>query len=385
MTISRSPATSDAPWLFVVAGEASGDLHGAEVLRELAARSPGARFFGLGGERMQARGLERIGGSGPLNVVGLTEVLRGLAAIRRLRDRLLEELDGRRTAAALLIDLPGFNLHLARCLKARAIPVVYYIAPQAWAWRRGRVRKIRRRVDRLCAIFPFEEAFFARHGVAVEYVGHPLTERARDRAAEAPRRVAIVPGSRPREIERLLPPLAAAARLLAGRLGPLDFRLPLAPGIDRGRVEGVLDAAGIRAEIVTGGAARALEGARLGLVCSGTAALEAALCGVPSVVVYRVSALSYAAVRPFFRLPHVCIVNILAGEALLPELLQSAVRPERIADEAAALFDDGERRARCLAGMREVTAGLGQGRPSARVAEILAGYLAPAGAGRDET
>ncbi len=361
--------------MLVVAGEASADAHGAGVIQRLRERFPDLRCFGLGGERLVSQGLDRLADADDLNVVGLSEVVRRLPRVLAVRDRLLEQVHRRKPGAALLIDLPGFNLHLAGRLKRIGVPVIYYIAPQAWAWRKGRVRKIRRRVDRLCVIFPFEEEFFASHGVAAEYVGHPLLERDIERVEPEGAVVAIVPGSRPREVERLLPPLAGAARILAGEIPGLRIKLPLAPGVDARRVSALLRAAGIEAEIVRGGAVKALAGARLGLVTSGTATLEAALAGVPMVVVYRVSRTTYALVRPFFQLDHVCIVNILAGQRLVPELLQGAVRPERIASAARPLLAEGAERDGVLSGLRQVVDGLRGPRPSERVARILADVL----------
>ncbi len=362
--------------LLVVAGEASGDAHGASVIAQLRQRVAGLRCFGLGGPALVAQGLERLADPSVLNVVGLSEVVAGLGRIKGIKDRLLEEVDRRRPRAALLVDLPGFNLHMAGKLKRRGCQVIYYVAPQAWAWRKGRVRKLRRRVDRLCVIFPFEQDFFRAHGISTEYVGHPLLERADEPAAEAdPPVLALVPGSRPKEIARLLPALAQAAALLQQRDARLEIRVPVAPGLDAGGIQAVLREAGLRAQLVEGGATRALTGARLGLVTSGTATLEAALARVPMVVVYRVSKTTYALVRPFFQLEHVCIVNILAGRRLVPELLQGAVRPERIAAAAEPLLSEGPQRQEVLEGLDRIRGSLAGPRPSERVAAVLAEAL----------
>lgn len=361
--------------LLVVAGEASADQHGARVIQALRRLCGGLDCFGLGGPRLREAGLAEIADASALAVVGISEVVRGLGRIRRVFRSVLQACADRRPGAALLIDLPDFNLRLARRLGRMGIPVLYYIAPQAWAWRRGRVRQLRRRVRRLCVVFPFEREFFARYGITVEFVGHPLSEEGVGPAAARPRTVAIVPGSRPREIERLLPALAGAARILAKRHPPLDFVLPLAPGVSEEQVRALLEQAGLEATLVHGGAARALAGARLALIASGTATLEAAFAGVPMVVVYRVSRTTYALVRPVFRLDHVCIVNILAGREVVPELLQRRVRPEIIADKALPLLLEGEERETALRGMAQVVAGLGTDQPSERVAERLAGLL----------
>jgi lipid-A-disaccharide synthase len=228
----------------------------------------------------------------------------------------------------------------------------------------------------LCVIFPFEEVFFRRHGIAAEFVGHPLTEDPLPPAQESPDRVALIPGSRPREIQRLLPAIAGAARILHLEQPELRFVLPVAPGIDERLVGGLLSSCGVEAELVRGGAGAALAGARMALVASGTASLEAALRGVPMVVVYRVSRMTYVLVRPFFQLRHVCIVNILAEREVVPELLQGQVVPARIAAAARPLLQAGAQRDRQLEGLAEVRDRLGNGQPSRRVADALAAALA---------
>jgi lipid-A-disaccharide synthase len=363
--------------LLVVAGEASADAHGARVVDQLGRVLPGVECFGLGRERLKAAGLSAVADADALRVVGISEALRGLSKIRGVFKTVIREVERRRPSAALLIDLPDFNLRLARRLKKLNVPVVYYVAPQAWAWRRGRVRQLRRRVHRLCVVFPFEEEFFLGHGVPAEFVGHPLTEEEFPHREERPKRVAIVPGSRPREIERLLPALAGAARILKEQAGDLEFVLPLAPGIEAGRVRAILQGAGVEAALLPGGAAGAVPGSRLALVTSGTATLESALAGVPMVVVYRVSRMTYLLVRPIYRLPHVCIVNILAGRGLVPELLQGRANAGAIARAALPRLEDGEERSRTVAGLREVVRSLGSDRrTSERVAGILAGLMA---------
>jgi lipid-A-disaccharide synthase len=337
---------------------------------------PGVECFGLGRERLEQAGLEAVADSDALRVVGISEALRGLSGIRRVYKRVIQEVDKRKPSAALLIDLPDFNLRLARKLKKRGVPVVYYVAPQAWAWRKGRVRQLRRRVHRLCVVFPFEAEFFENHGIPTQFVGHPLTEEPLPRGQTRPNRVAIVPGSRPREIERLLPALAGAGRILKDQNPDLEFVLPLAAGISGERVGELLAAAGVEAELMPGGALAVLPGSRLALAASGTATLECALASVPMVVVYRVSRTTYLLVRPIYRLPYVCIVNILAGRRVVPELLQGRANPGDIARAAEPLLKDGRERDDMLDGLGEVARSLESGRrPSERVAALLAGLL----------
>ncbi len=368
--------TSSTSAVLVVAGEASADAHGAKVIERMRADVSGVCFFGLGGEKLQAAGLEPVADSSALSVVGISEALRSLARIRRIYKTVLEHAQKRQPDVALLMDLPDFNLRLAKRLFRMGIPVVYYIAPQAWAWRRGRVRKLRKWVRKLAVVFPFEQEFFERFQVPVEYVGHPLCEDSEPLPETPAGRVAIVPGSRPREIERLLPALAGAARILWEERPELKFVLPLAPGLDPEMVQHLLDQAGVQAELVRGGATRALQGSILALVTSGTATLEAALAGVPMVVVYRVSRTTYALVRSMSRLQHASIVNILAGRGLVPELLQGRVRPEAIAASARRLLNDGTAREQTIAGLLQVKSDLGTGQPSVQVARMLLDILA---------
>ena len=328
----------------------------------------------MGGVHLVGAGLRQVADPAALNVVGISEALGGLWRIRGVYRALLDEVEAKKPGAALLLDLPDFNLRLARALKQRGVPVLYYIAPQAWAWRKGRVKQLRARVRKLCVVFPFEETFFREHGVAAEFVGHPLTEEPIP-AVPPVARVALVPGSRSREVERLLPAMAGAAARLRQRLGPLEFVLPIAPTIQEEQVRGILAQAGIQARLVRGGAMEAFRGARLGLVASGTASLEGALAGVPMVVMYRVSQFTYAIARTLSHLSHVCIVNILAGREVVPELLQGAVTPEGIADRAVGLYQEGPARVSALSDLARVKASLGEGNPSGRVSEILDNIL----------
>ncbi len=360
--------------VLVVAGEASGDIHGARVLERLIQLRPGLTFFGLGGPALHAQGLDLVGDPECLNIVGLSEVIGGLGRILALRKKLLLQVDVRKPRVALLVDLPGFNLNLAYQLRKRGVKVVYYIAPQAWAWQKSRVKKIRDRVDRLCVIFPFEEKFFKDEGIRASYVGHPLMEDTGmkpEMEQGTGNVIALVPGSRAKEIERMLPAMAATARLLKRRVGSLEFVVPVAPGVDEQRIKGILDQEGVEAQLVAGGAHVALARARAAIVTSGTATLEAAIHGVPMVVVYRISRASYTLVRPLYHLKNFCIVNILAGKTVVPELLQGDVRPDLLADKITELLDDGPLRQKMLNELHEVVETLRGPGPSRMVADAL--------------
>lgn len=357
--------------ILLVAFDPSADGHGARVLKKLQENYQ-ARAFGLGGPALQAAGMEITARADRLAAVGISEATHAAVQALRLWRVLESEARRRRPAAALLMDAPDFNLPLARRLKRLDIPVVYYIAPQAWAWRRRRVKKLKQRVRRLCVILPFEEQFFRGHGLDAEYVGHPLMEEQLSVRDNRPGRVLVLPGSRRHEVKRLLPLLCRTAELLGQRHPQLVFQLPLAPGLERAWVEELLRHSSFEVEIEPAGARACLAGACLALCASGTVTLEAALAGVPQVVCYRLSWLSYLLARLLVRVEHASLVNLLLGERLVPEFIQNRVRPELMAEAGLGLLENETARARMLDGYRRLHELLGQKRPAQRVARILA-------------
>jgi len=333
--------------VLVVAGEASGDLHAANLLAALQRLAPAVHAFGVGGERLRAAGLECIARSEELSVMGLAEVVRHLPRLLALSRRVRREVIARRPDVAVLVDSPDFNLPLAHALRGAGIPVVVYVSPQLWAWRAGRVRRIRRDVRRVLCVLPFEPAFYERHGVAAEYVGHPLVDELAPVMASAPAveadTVALLPGSRWHEVESLLPAmLAAVDRLAAGRAG-LRVRLIAAPGLAAERLTALLGAHAHRVELVVGDRHRALASCAAAMVASGTATLECALLGVPMVVGYRLHPLTYLLARNLVSVPFVSLVNLTAEAAVVPELVQHAFTAEALAGEVARLLGpDGD-------------------------------------------
>jgi lipid-A-disaccharide synthase len=292
--------------------------------------------------------------------------------------------DRDRPAVAVLVDYADFNLRLARELKRRDVPVAYYVSPQVWAWRRGRVRAIRESVAQMIVIFPFEEPLYREAGVPVTFVGHPLVELARpttDRAAflsaqglDATRPVlAVLPGSRRQEVGHNLPPIAGALRLLRQRRGDLQIALAVAPSLDPGLFDSGL--AGLPVARVAGHTHALLSAASAGIVASGTATVEAALMDLPMVVVYRVSRLTYALGRPFVRVPHYAMANLLAGREVVRELIQGDFRPEAVTAEVLALLEDPGRRELMHQGLAEIRARLGPPGASARAAAVVARLL----------
>ncbi|MDX1997870.1 MAG: lipid-A-disaccharide synthase, partial [Thermoanaerobaculia bacterium] len=326
----RQPPGERATELLVVAGEASGDLYAARLLTALRGHVPGAlHAFGLGGEHLAAEGFDAVANNSEISVVGLAEVLRVWRRAKRIFDQLLAEAERRKPAVAVLVDFPEFNLRLAPELARRGVRVVYYISPQLWAWRKGRVKTVARAVDTLLVLFPFEVDFYRRHGVSALHVGHPLVDEVPHLthrwdgpapAPDEPRRLVLLPGSRRSEVARLLPAMIGAVEALS-RDVPVSVRLLRAPTIERSALEAQVAAAGVPIEIVEGGDAgrfAVLADAHLALCASGTATLETGLVGTPMLVLYRVGMITGLMARLLVDLPHFSLVNLVLDRPAVP-------------------------------------------------------------------
>jgi lipid-A-disaccharide synthase len=366
--------------ILVVAGEASGDQLGGELLRVLRARRPQLQAFGMGGPRLKEAGLDCLFDASELSVVGITEVLPRLPRLWRVFRALVKAARERRPALAVLVDAPDFNLRLAKKLHKLHIPVVFYVSPTVWAWRRGRVRQIARDVERMLCILPFEEAFYRPYGVKAVYVGSPVAARLpapaevgvfrRALGLDAARpTLAVLPGSRAGELRRCLLPLVEASALVAVDHPGLQVVVPLAPGVDGAQVALAFQRHGLEPVLVRGRAAEVVGASDVALVTSGTAALEAGLMLRPLVVVYRVSALSAFLARLLVRVAYVSLVNLLAQRRVIPELLQGALTPANVLAEVRRVWDRGPQRDTMLEGLREVRALLGTGNASEKAAE----------------
>lgn len=373
--------------ILVVCGEASGDAHASELVAELQARRPELGFFGMGGARLQARGVELLFGAHEVSVMGITEVLPKIPRILQVMRGLADAAAERRPACAILVDIPDFNLRLAAKLKALGIPVVYYVSPMIWAWRRGRVKTIARLVDRMLCILPFEEAFYREAGVSARYVGSPVVEqvpspattgefRTRLGLSEAPT-LALLPGSRMSEIRRILPAMVGAARALASERPGLQVVVPVAPSIDRQEILQRFAGSGVTPVLVEGRAPEVVGASDAAIVASGTAVLEAGLMQRPLVVVYRVSMVTYWVGRMLLKVAHVALVNLLANRRLVPELLQGDMTPERIAGEVRKVWLPGAAREQMLEGLAEVRGTLGSKGAAARAADAVLELLPP--------
>lgn len=346
--------------IFISAGEASGDLYGAQLIEALRRLRPDLEVFGLGGELMRAAGCETLVDAKDIAVVGITEILRHLPRIYARFGRLRRVIAQRRPDVGVVIDSPAFNLRVARTLHRRGIPVVYYVAPQFWAWRQWRARIVRRYVRRALTIFPFEVEFWQHWGVPAQFVGHPLaeaarpsiarTEMARENGLDAAKLwITLMPGSRRREVEMNLPiMLAAATRLGQG----YEFLLPVAPTLETSFLRGLMGQ-GSRIRLLAD-ARSALVHSRAAVVASGTATVEAAMMATPFVMVYRVSPLSFALGRPLVKLRHFAMVNLIAGEEVVPELVQADFTPESVISRLEPLLAETPQRVHMLQGLERV-------------------------------
>lgn len=372
--------------ILIVAGEASGDLHAAGVVQELLRRSPHLTVEGIGGDRMRQAGVRLHTYAGELAVVGVVEVLYKLPALWRAYRSMVRLLRERRPDLLVLVDFPDFNLLLARRAFRLGIPVVYFISPQVWAWRTGRIRSIARYVRRLLVIFPFEEGFYRRKGMEALYVGHPLMDRlsASPLMDDARRRleldqtatvVGLLPGSRIGELTRHLPLLLRATRRLLLARPDLRVIIAAAEGLPLDLVGSYLKQEGSSARVVQGRTYEVMAASDLILVASGTATLEAAIIGTPMVIVYRLSFLSWLLGRLLIRVPYIGMVNLVAGKAIVPELVQFEATPERVADEARRLLESPDRRRLMQEQLYEVRGRLGPPGAAGRAADAILEFL----------
>lgn len=378
---SRRAGSEPRPVIFLAVGEPSGDLHGAGVARALRSQFPHARLLGLGGPLMAAEGVELLADLHDLAVMGFVEVLSRLPFFFKLRDRVFEALEREEVDLVIPIDYPGFNLRLARHARSIGIPVLYYIAPQVWAWNAKRTRALARDTDRVAVILPFEEDFLRDRGVRAEFVGHPLLDRipagppdfswaeAAGVSPEAPV-LALFPGSRTQEVERHLELFCAAAERVRSERPDLQVVIGAAPGIPE---EGYRSAPfpAVRESRAL------LRSASAALVKSGTGTLEAALAGTPFVVAYRMNGLTYSMAKRLVRVPHIALANLVADRRVVPEFVQDEATPENLARALLPLLEEkGPARRAMIAELAAVQGALGRGGAGERVAEIAVELLA---------
>ncbi len=372
--------------IMIVAGEASGDLHGANLVRAMQAQVQDIHFCGMGGKELEQAGVELLCDASKLAVVGVTEVLSHLGDILRARRALIERMRKQPPALLILIDYPDFNLWLAATAKELDIPVFYYISPQIWAWRRSRIHTIKQLTDRIAVILPFEQEYYARQDCRVDFVGHPLVDTVKPRMERAEfmalhqidpakKLIGLLPGSRRKEVAALLPDFLASAQLLARDFPEAyTFLIPQASTITRQVLDenGLADWAGrMDFRVISDDRYSMMAACDAVVAASGTVLLELAILGIPMVATYRTSYYTYLLGRLLVRhLVHFSLVNLIGGRAIIPELLQDEVTPERIAQELIMLIKDQEVRATLQAGLKEVQEKLGGPGASDRTATI---------------
>jgi lipid-A-disaccharide synthase len=374
--------------ILMVAGEVSGDLHGAHLMEAVHRIDPDIDFFGVGGEHLESKGMKLLyhSHSQSLSVVGITEALFKLRSVLRALRRLKESLDRERPDLIILIDFPEFNLRLAKIASRRRIPVLYYISPQIWAWRPGRVKVIAERVKKMVVFFRFEVPLYQAAGVDVEWVGHPLLDIAKpslskevaiERFGLDPQRrtIGLLPGSRMHELERLLPPLLASAQLLQKEISNLQFAIPLAPGFTEGTLSPWIRNSPVPVKLIEGWNYDVMNISELLILASGTATLEGAILGKPMIIIYKVSLLSSWVGRAMIRVNHIGLVNLVAGKEIAPELIQKDVNPKRIADEALRILKDPSLRQRMAESMAQVRQSLGEPGAAQRAARIVTSMI----------
>lgn len=366
--------------IMISAGEASGDVHAAALTKEILKLDPTAQVYGMGGDGMRAAGGEVLFDIKDHGVMGLVEIIRKLPALFRLRDSFAEVMEKRRPDCLVVIDYPEFNMRVAKIARAKGIPVISFIAPSAWAWRKGRAKQVAKLVNKVAAIFPFEYEVYKKAGADTEFMGHPLVDIVKphlslaEAAAKAGKHegrplVLLLPGSRLQEVQRLLPTMLSAARIILQSNPAVEFTMPRAGTIPRVMLETEINRSGVPVNIVEGDNYDVMSMADVALAASGTVTLEAALCGLPSVIVYKTAPLTAFIVRRLLNIADIGLPNIVAGRHILPELLQENATPEKMAQAVLAMLEP-EAHAQVLKDLEDVKKRLGEPGAVRRVAEL---------------
>ncbi|MDM8554501.1 lipid-A-disaccharide synthase [Desulfococcaceae bacterium HSG7] len=370
--------------VMIIAGETSGDMHGAKVVRAMRLKKRHLFFCGIGGPSLEAAGVRILAESSTLSVVGITEIFSKARHLLNTLSRTKNLLKALRPDLLILIDFPDFNLNVAKTAKRLGIKVLYYISPQIWAWRSGRVKQIKKRVDHIAVILPFEAQFYHKHRVPVTFVGHPLADalplkreirnfKSQRQLLESSKPViGILPGSRDHEVSEHLPVMLASAQILAKRNSDLHFVISVAPSVNKQQVQTALSESEGEAEfeIADSSIGEILDECTLVIAVSGTVTLDAAMSGIPMVIIYKVSSLSYWVGRMLIKVPYIGLVNLIACKALVPELIQNSVTANNIANEVYFMLNNPNALERLRNDLLELRAFLGGSGASFRVAEI---------------
>jgi len=372
--------------VLIIAGEASGDMHGANLVREMLNRDPALNFYGIGGKRMQQEGVQLLADASTMAVVGLTEVVFKLKDILKIMRTIKKSLDERRPDLVILIDYPDFNLPVAKAARRHNIKVLYYISPQVWAWRQSRIEQIKKTVTRMAVILPFEVETYRRHGFAADYVGHPLLDMIKTTYLKKESRkkfglhedkitIGILPGSRMSEIKKLLPELLQAATIMKDSIPEIQFVVPLADTLEEKNLTGIIAGFPIDVNIISGQTYDVVSCADLALVASGTATLETALLKVPMIIVYKISPLSYFIGKLFVRVKNIGLVNIIAEKTIVPELIQNDASGTRIAREALSILENESKKQTMIRELEAIRSRLGEPGAAIKTAKLALDML----------
>jgi len=382
MSRHSQPPTGHAPKVMIIAGEASGDLHGSFLVREMLSINPALHFYGIGGNKMQEAGVKLLAHAADIAVVGVSEVFSKIGTFIKVIAKIRKSMDQLKPDLVILIDFPDFNLNfVAGPARKRGLKIFYYISPQVWAWRKSRVQQIKRLVDKMAVILPFEVDFYAERGFTVDYVGHPLRDTAKSEFTQALARrhfgldqkrttIGLLPGSRTGEITKLLPEMIAAAQIISRKIPDAQYILPLADTLEEKMVADLITPSGLAVKIVAGRTYDVLACCDLAIVTSGTATLETGLMGVPMIIIYKVSPLSALIGRMIIKPQHIGLVNIIAGKTVAPELIQGDAYGERIAAEALAILLNEGKKQEIISELQNIRNKLGEPGAARRAAQI---------------
>jgi lipid-A-disaccharide synthase len=371
LTIKNYIEDKKVKTVMIVAGEASGDMHGASLVREMLRIDPSLNFYGIGGNKMQDAGVTLLVNASETAVVGLTEVISKLGTIFRIIRQAKKSLDEMKPELVILIDYPDFNLNfIAPAAKKRNIKIFYYISPQVWAWRKSRINKIKRLVDKMAVILPFEVDIYAAKGFVVDYVGHPLLDLVKPAYSrqeslkifnldESKTTIGLLPGSRLSEVTKLLPEMLRAAEIMAQKIQNVQFILPLADTLEEKTVTDIISGFTIKVKVISGQTYDAVSCCDLAIVASGTATLETALLGVPMIIIYKISPLSYFIGKFIVNVKNIGLANIIAGKTVVPELIQEDASGNRIAAEALDILTDEDRKREIIKELAAIRSKLG--------------------------
>lgn len=366
----------------LIAGEPSGDLHGARLAKAILERRPEARLSGMGGEQMRQAGVKLLFDPTKISTIGFVEAIKNIQVLRKVMLKLAETIRQQRPDVVVLIDYPGFNMRLARMVKAEDIPLVYYFSPSAWAWGKSRAEKVAQTATKVVSVFPFEAEIYREAGADVTFVGHPLLDIVKPSmpaqevreslgiALKAPV-VGLLPGSRRQEIELLLPEMLAAARVIKSALPEVRFVLPRAGSIEMALLQKHLDKAQVEVQVVDGRAYDLISISQAVIATSGTVTLETAVLGVPMVIIYKTGASTYLLGKMLVRIPHIGLPNIILGRMAMPEYVQHDVKPEIIAAQVVRMLTDAEYAAALRADLAEVVQRLGKPGAVGRTADLV--------------